>query len=138
MFEKIDHIAIAVENLDEAIATYETVFGAKVAHREVVGDFGVEIATIIAGDTAIELLEAKRDDSPIRKFVDTRGPGLHHLAFAVADIHEALRELREAGIRLIDETPRRGKENSLVAFIHPKATDHVLYELVQPASKPGE
>lgn len=131
MLGKIDHIAIAVENLDEAIAIYETVFGARAQHREVVGDYGVEIATIAVGTTDIELIEARVKDSPIRKFIAKRGPGLHHIAIEVPDIRKALRKLRDDGVQLIDETPRRGKAGSLVAFIHPKSTGRVLYELVQ-------
>ena len=96
----------------------------------------MEIATISVGGTDVELIEAKRDDSPIRKFIEKRGPGLHHIAFTVPDINKALEQLRKDGVRLIDETPRRGKDNSLVAFIHPQSTESVLYELVQP--DPGE
>lgn len=139
MLDRIDHIAIAVENLDEAIGTYEAVFGGSVKHREFVEAFGVEIATISIGETDVELIEGKSKDSPIRKFVEKRGPGLHHIAFAVPDIRKALDQLRADGVRLIDETPRRGKENSLVAFIHPESTDRVLYELVQvDGDAPGE
>ena len=130
---RIDHIAIAVENLEDAIAMYEKVFGARAGHRETVGGYGVEIATIHIGETAIELIEGKSPDSPIRKFVEARGPGLHHVAFVVDDIVAALDEMRAEGVRLIDEKPRRGKENSLVAIVHPKATGGVLYELVQLA-----
>ena len=129
--KNIDHIAIAVENLDEALAVYEKTFGLTAAHREYVEDFGVEIATLPIGDTAIELIEGKDPVSPIRKFVATRGPGLHHIAYTVDDIVAALAELEAAGVQLIDKTPRRGKENSLVAFIHPRSTQKVLYELVQ-------
>jgi methylmalonyl-CoA/ethylmalonyl-CoA epimerase len=135
MFEKVDHIAIAVEDLDRAIETYATVLGLQAQHREYVEDYGVEIATLTIGDTAIELLEGKSEESPIRKFVETRGPGLHHVAFVVDDIRETLDTLRADGVKLIDETPRRGKDNSLVAFIHPKATERVLYELVQLGAK---
>lgn len=133
MFDRIDHIAIAVADLDEAIALYTGTFGLQVSHREVVTDFNVEIATIQFGETAVEFLQGKSDDSPIHKFVEKRGPGIHHIAYAVDDIEEALADLREQGVQLIDEKPRRGKENSLVAFIHPAATGKVLYELVQLA-----
>jgi methylmalonyl-CoA/ethylmalonyl-CoA epimerase len=131
MFKKIDHIAIAVQDLDRAIETYASVLGLEVQHREYIEDYGVEIATLAIGDTAIELLEGKSEKSPIRRFVETRGPGLHHVAFVVDDIQNALDRLRAEGVRLIDETPRRGKDNSLVAFIHPKSTERVLYELVE-------
>jgi methylmalonyl-CoA epimerase len=129
----IDHIAIAVENLDRAIELYEGVLGLKVTGREYVHDFDVEIATIEFGDAAVELIEGKSDDSPIRRFVRKRGPGLHHIGFIVDDIEAAITELQSAGLTLIDEKPRRGKENSLVAFVHPNSTQKVLYELVQPA-----
>jgi methylmalonyl-CoA epimerase len=135
MFEKVDHIAIAVEDLDTAIEMYASVFGLKVVHRERIEDYDVEIATLEVGNTAIELIEGKSETSPIRKFIETRGPGLHHMAFVVDDIGVALDKLREQGARLIDEAPRHGKDNSLVAFIHPKATQGVLYELVQLSAK---
>lgn len=128
---RIDHIAIAVKNLDESVRLYESVFGASVSVREYIDDYDVEIATIDIGGTTIELIEGKGEGSPIRRFVETRGPGLHHVAFAVDDIAKTLEALREDGVRLIDEKPRRGKDGSLVAFIHPKATQNVLYELVQ-------
>jgi len=134
MFERIDHIAIAVDDLDAAVALYETTFGLRVSHRETVADFNVEIATIQIGETAIEFLEGKSDDSPIRRFVEKRGPGIHHIAYVVDDIEQAMADLRAGGARLIDEKPRRGKENSLVAFVHPSSTGKVLYELVQLAS----
>jgi methylmalonyl-CoA epimerase len=130
-FRKVDHIAIAVENLDRAVETYAAVLGLEVQHREYIEDYGVEIATLDIGDTAIELLEGKSETSPIRKFVETRGPGLHHAAFVVDDIRKTRDTLRAEGVKLIDEKPRRGKDNSLVAFIHPKSTERVLYELVE-------
>jgi methylmalonyl-CoA/ethylmalonyl-CoA epimerase len=130
-FEKVDHIAIAVDNLDSALETYEAVFGVRAEHREYIEDYDVEIATLTAGNTALELIEGKSSGSPIRKFVETRGAGLHHVAFAVADIRATLDELRGQGVTLIDDAPRRGKSGSLVAFIHPKSTERVLYELVQ-------
>ena len=133
VFDRIDHIAIAVESLDDTIALYEKTFGLPVSHRELVADFNVEIATIEVGETAIEFLEGKSDDSPIRKFIQKRGPGIHHIAYVVEDIEQALAKLRAQGVQLIDEKPRRGKENSLVAFIHPASTAKVLYELVQLA-----
>ncbi len=131
MFEKIDHIAIAVEDLDKATELYESVLGLKVTHREHIDDYDVEIATVRVGDTDIELIEGKSPESPVRRFVLNRGPGLHHVAFVVDNIQEALDRLRTEGVRLIDETPRRGKGGSLVAFLHPKTTQGVLYELVQ-------
>ena len=133
MIDKIDHIAIAVEDLDKAIELYEKTLGFPLTHREHVDSYGVDIATFDVGGTAIELLEGKSEGSAIRRFVETRGPGLHHIAFVVEDIGKSLEALSAEGVRLIDETPRLGKENSLVAFIHPKSTQKVLYELVQLA-----
>ncbi len=131
MLDRIDHIAIAVEDLDAALAMYQSLFELEAAHREYIKDFDVDIATFTIGNTKIELLEGKSQDSPICKFVRKRGPGLHHIAFAVDDIRKVLARLKVEGVRLIDETPRRGKGNSLVAFVHPASTQNVLYELVQ-------
>ncbi len=127
----VDHIAIAVENLDAAIATMESVFSLKAHHREVIAGFGVAIATIHTGGTDIELVQGTTPDSPITKFVATRGPGLHHIAFEVGDIDGALRKLAASGVALIDTVARPGKQGSRVAFIHPKATGKVLCELVE-------
>ena len=131
MFDHVDHIAIAVEDIEESIKLYATAFGRAPSHRERVEDFKVEIATIDIGGTAIEFIQPTSKDSPIRKFLDERGQGIHHIAFRVADIHAALKELEAKGTELIDTTPRNGKEGSLVAFIHPRSTERVLYELVQ-------
>ena len=133
MFDRIDHIAIAVEDLDASLALYQGTFGQPAAHREHVEDFNVEIATIEIGGTAVEFIQPTSDDSPIAKFLAKRGPGIHHIAFRVDDIDAALAKLKKDGVRLIDEVPRRGKENSRVAFIHPSSTERVLYELVEPA-----
>ena len=127
----IDHIAIAVENLDAAIATFESVFGLKAHHREEIAGFGVAIATIATRDAEIELVQGTTPDSPITKFVATRGPGLHHIAFEVGDIDGALKKLAASGVALIDTVARPGKQGSRVAFIHPKATGKVLCELVE-------
>jgi methylmalonyl-CoA epimerase len=127
----IDHIAVAVEDLDAAIALFETVFGLKAHHREQIAGFGVAIATLATGGTEIELVQGTTPESPITKFVATRGPGLHHVAFEVGDIDGALRKLAASGIPLIDTVPRPGKQGSRVAFIHPKATGKVLCELVE-------
>lgn len=134
MFESVDHIAIAVADLERSIRLYTETFGVPPTHREIVGESGVEIATFALGGTAIELVTPLGPESPIQKFLDTRGPGLHHIAFRVADIEAALETLRSRGIELIDETPRRGKENSRVAFVHPRSTEKVLYELVELAT----
>ena len=127
----IDHVAIAVENLDAAIAIMESVFGLKAHHREEIAGFGVAIATIQVGATELELVQGTTPDSPITKFVATRGAGLHHIALEVDDIDAALRKLSAQGIPLIDTVARPGKQGSRVAFIHPKATSKVLCELVE-------
>jgi methylmalonyl-CoA epimerase len=131
MIQGIDHIAIAVADLDAAIQMFESVLGMKVKHREDVAGFQVKIATLGTGGTDIELIQATSPDSPVAKFVAERGPGLHHVALAVPDIETALGMLREQGVQLIDQTPRPGKDGSRVAFIHPKATGRVLCELVE-------
>jgi methylmalonyl-CoA epimerase len=127
----IDHIAIAVPDLDAAIALFESVFGLKLKHREEVANFKVAIATLGTGGTDIELVQATSPDSPVAKFVNERGAGIHHIAFAVGDIATELARLRAQGVQLIDETPRPGKDGSRVAFVHPKATGLVLCELVE-------
>ncbi len=132
MIKRIDHIAIAVDNLDESIKLYKKILGMDVAHREYVEEFKTDTATFKLGDSAIELVEGKTEDSAIRKFVDAKGPGIHHIAVVVEDIENAIATLKSEGVKLIDETPRPGKENSRVAFIHPKSTEKVLYELVEP------
>jgi methylmalonyl-CoA/ethylmalonyl-CoA epimerase len=129
---KIDHIAIAVENLDEAVELYERMLGLAVTRRERVADFEADTATFELAGAAIELVQGTSEESAIRKFVKARGPGIHHIAFAVEDIDQALADLKAKGVRLIDETPQRGKEHSRVAFIHPESTQKILYELVQP------
>lgn len=131
MFKQIDHIAIAVEDLDKAVALYEENFAAHVSHRERIETDGVEIAVIEVGGTSIELVEAKSEKSPIRKFIESKGAGIHHIAFEVDDIESAIALLKAGSIELIDEKPRPGKEGSLVAFIHPRSTQKILYELVQ-------
>ena len=132
MIKRIDHIAIAVTNLDDAIELYKKVLGIEVAHREYVEEFKTDTATFKLGDSAIELVEGKSEDSAIRKFVESKGPGIHHIAVVVENIEETIAQLKSDGVRLIDESPRPGKENSRVAFIHPKSTERVLYELVEP------
>jgi methylmalonyl-CoA/ethylmalonyl-CoA epimerase len=127
----IDHVAIAVEDIEAAIRLFESVLGMKVKHREEVAGFEVKIATLATGGTDIELVQAAGPDSPIAKFVAERGPGIHHIAIAVDDIEAALATLKQQGVQLIDQAPRPGKDGSRVAFIHPKATGRVLCELVE-------
>jgi methylmalonyl-CoA epimerase len=129
---KIDHIGIAVEDLDEAVKLYERLLGLLVTHRERVADFEVDTATFEPEGTSIELVQGTSEGSTVRKFVKTRGPGIHHIAFEVEDIEVALADLKAKGVRLIDERPRRGIGNSRVAFIHPGSTQRVLCELIQP------
>jgi methylmalonyl-CoA epimerase len=128
---RIDHIAIAVDDLEASLAMYKSMFGVEAGDREYVAEFEVDVATFTMGGTDVELLEGKTESCAIRRFVRERGPGLHHIAFAVDDIRATLQQLKTRGVRLIDEEPRRGKANSLVAFLHPKSTHGVLYELVQ-------
>ena len=131
MIQGIDHVAIAVADIESAIQLFSAVFGATVKHREDVESFKVKIATLETGGTDIELIQAASPESPVAKFVAERGAGIHHIAFAVPDIETALAILREQGVQLIDQTPRPGKNGSRVAFIHPKATGRVLCELVE-------
>jgi len=128
---RIDQIAIAVEDLDEALAFYERAFGLVPEYREVVESDGVEEAMLKVGDTYIQLLQATRDDSPIARFIARSGPGLHHLGFGVRSVSGALEHLRDERVRLIDEEPRPGGGGHTVAFVHPKGTGGVLVELVE-------
>jgi methylmalonyl-CoA/ethylmalonyl-CoA epimerase len=131
MFKAVDHISIAVKDLDASIEQFRDTFGVPVKHREILEANGVEIALIEIGGTSIELVQGISDTSPIRMYVENKGPGIHHIAFEVEDIHETLKILAAAGIEMIDRTPRRGKQGSLIAFIHPDSTQKILYELVQ-------
>ncbi len=128
---RIDQIAIAVEDLDEAVAFYERAFGLTPEYREVVESDGVEEAMLNVGGVYIQLLQATREDSPIAKYLAKNGPGLHHLGFGVDSVAATLDHLREEGVRLIDEAPRRGGGGHTVAFVHPKGTNGVLVELVE-------
>jgi methylmalonyl-CoA/ethylmalonyl-CoA epimerase len=133
VLENLYHVAIAVNSIDEVERIYETALGLKVAHREVVEDQKVKTSMLLPekGGSAIELLEPLSPDSPISKFLEKRGEGIHHICFAVDDIELALERLKAEGIKLIDETPRVGAYNSKVAFIHPKAMNGVLIELAE-------
>ena len=130
---RIDQIAIAVEDLDESLAFYERAFGLTPEYREVVDSDGVEEAMLNVGGVYIQLLQATRDDSPIAKSLAKNGPGLHHLGFGVDSVGGTLDHLRDEGVRLIDEEPRRGGGGHTVAFVHPKGTGGVLVELVEDA-----
>jgi methylmalonyl-CoA epimerase len=133
MFARVDHIGVAVEDLDAALALYGDALEMPVAHREVVEQQGVEAVLLDVGENHVELLRPLGPDTPVGKFLAARGPGLHHVAYQVRDIEAALDRLREQGLRLIDERPRVGIRGSLVAFVHPKASNGVLTEIVQPS-----
>ena len=133
MFGAIDHIGVAVEDLDAALALYETEFGLPLVHREVVDEQGVEAVLLDVGESHVELLAPLGPDTPVGKFLAKKGPGLHHVAYRVDDVASELGRLKEAGFRLIDETPRTGIRGSSVGFLHPASTGMVLTELVTPA-----
>jgi len=125
----IEHIGIAVENLEESIKYYEEVLGLKCYAIEEVVDQKVKTAFFLVGSTKIELLESTSPDGPIGKFIDKKGPGMHHMAFAVKDTDEALKTAEEKGVRLIDKVSRKGAEGLDIGFLHPKSTNGVLTEL---------
>ena len=127
----IEHIGIAVKNLEEAIKYYESVFGLECYAIEEVKDQKVKTAFFKLGDTKIELLESTEEDGPIGKFIEKKGEGIHHIAFAVENIDQALKEVEEKGIRLIDQTSREGAEGLNIGFLHPKSTFGVLTELCE-------
>lgn len=133
MFTRIDHIGIAVEDLDAAIALYEQTAGMALVHRETVTEQGVEAVLLDVGENHVELLAPLGPDTPVGKFLAKRGPGLHHVAYQVTDIAKTLEQLSAAGIQLIDQTPRIGIRQSQVAFVNPRSTGGVLTEIVQPA-----
>ncbi len=128
---KIDHVAIAVENLDEAIQVYSKFFGKEPDAIETVEEQKVRVAVYRLGDARVEIMEPTSEDSPISGFLKKRGSGLHHIAFRVEDIRQKLADLKEKGFRLINEEPRIGAEGKLIAFVHPKSMYGVLTELTQ-------
>jgi methylmalonyl-CoA epimerase len=128
---KIDHIGIAVKSIAEASRVYEDAIGLKAGGYDQVDDQGVRVAMLDIGESRIELLEPTGPESPVQKFMGKRGEGIHHIAVAVDDIEKALARLKAAGVRLVDQAPRRGAHNTKVAFIHPSSTHGVLLELVQ-------
>jgi methylmalonyl-CoA epimerase len=132
MFARVDHIGVAVEDLDAAIALHEEAYGMAVAHREVVEEQGVEAVLLDVGENHVELLRPLDGDSPVGRFLSKRGPGLHHVAYQVTDVQATLDTLRDRGLRLIDEAPRTGIRGSRVAFLHPDSSGGVLTEIVQP------
>jgi methylmalonyl-CoA epimerase len=133
MLGRIDHIGVATDDLDGAIALYEDTLGMPISHRETVESQGVEAVLLDVGDGHVELLRPLGPETPVGRYLERKGPGLHHVAYAVDDIEAALDTLRSRGLRLIDEQPRAGIRDSRVAFLHPAALGGVLTEIVQPA-----
>ena len=128
--KRVDHIGIAVKNLDEAVKFYESL-GFKASGYEVVAEQKVKVAFLPCGDSELELLESTEPDGPIARFIEKNGPGIQHVAIRVDDIDKALEEMKAKEVRLIDQTPRYGAGNARIAFVHPKATGGVLLELTQ-------
>ena len=126
----IHHLGVVVDDLDEAVASYERLLGAQLEHRELVPDQGVEAASLRVGSGRVELLASLGEETPVGKFLANRGPGMHHVAYEVADVGEALGELSSEGAELIDEQPRRGLFGLEVAFVHPDSMHGVLAEIV--------
>jgi methylmalonyl-CoA/ethylmalonyl-CoA epimerase len=133
MLGRIDHIGVATDDLEGAIALYEDTLGMPISHRETVESQGVEAVLLDVGDGHVELLRPLGPETPVGRYLERKGPGLHHVAYAVDDIEGVLGSLKEAGIELIDAEPRVGIRDSRVAFVHPKSTGGVLTEIVEPA-----
>ena len=132
MSEKISHIGIAVTNIEEATPFYLEVLGMEFEGTEVVAEQKVKVAFFAIGESRIELLEPTAADSPVAKFLEKHGPGVHHIAYEVADLEQRLEQLKAEGVRLIDESPRMGAHKTQIAFMHPRASGGVLTELCQP------
>jgi methylmalonyl-CoA/ethylmalonyl-CoA epimerase len=137
VFSRIDHVGVAVEEIEPALELYRDTLELVLAHREVVEEQGVEAVLLDVGENHVELLAPLGADTPVGKFLARQGPGLHHVAYQVDDIDDTLEKLRQAGLRLIDEQPRAGIRGSRVAFLHPRATAGVLTEIVEPARGGG-
>jgi methylmalonyl-CoA/ethylmalonyl-CoA epimerase len=133
MFGRIDHIGVAVEDIDAALELYEGAFAMPLAHRETVEEQGVEAVLLDVGEGHVELLRPLGPETAVGKYLERKGPGLHHVAYAVEDIDATLRSLSDAGLELIDSEPRVGIRESRVAFLHPRSTGGVLTEIVEPA-----
>ena len=131
LLTEIDHVAIAVHDLEAAIDYYARVFGAEVAHREVVDSDGVEEALLRVAESYVQLLTPTRESSPVHAYLERRGEGIHHIAYRVADCAAALQAVKDAGGRVIDDRPRPGSRGTTVAFVHPKGAFGTLVELVQ-------
>ena len=134
MIVGLDHVAIAVSKLDEALHIYEKILGLKLEKITVVEDQKVRLAFLSAGETKIELLEPTVPESTVARFIEKRGEGMHHIALQVTNIEEALKRLKEKGIALVDERPRVGAEGGKIAFLHPKSLKNVLIELCEKQS----
>lgn len=132
MPRKISHIGIAVSSIEEAAPFYRDVLGMEYEGAETVAEQKVKVAFFAVGESRIELLEATSPDSPVAKFLEKNGPGVHHIAYEVADLEQRLAQLKSAGVRLIDESPRLGAHHTRIAFLHPKTSGGVLTELCQP------
>jgi len=135
VLDRIDHVGVATEDLEAAIALYQGTLGMPVAHRETVDSQGVEAVLLDVGEGHVELLRPLGPETPVGRYLAKKGPGLHHVAYAVADIDATLEKLKGAGVELIDSEARTGIRNSRVAFVHPKATGGVLTEIVEPAEE---
>ncbi len=133
MLDRIDHIGVAVSDLESAISLYGDILGMPLVHRETIETQGVEAVMLGVGDQHVELMRPLEEDSPVGRFIASRGDGLHHVAYAVGDISAALQRLKDSGVELIDAEPRPGMLGSQIAFLHPESTGRVLIELVQPA-----
>jgi len=134
MPKKISHIGIAVTSIEESTPFYRDVLGMEFEGAEVVAEQKVKVAFFVIGETRIELLEPTGPDSPVAKFIEKSGPGIHHIAYEVDDLVERLAALKEQGVRLVDEVPRTGAHQTSIAFLHPKASGGVLTELCQPSA----
>lgn len=133
MFDRVDHVGIAVSDLESAITFYERAFGVRCEHRERLEEQGVEEAMFRVGESWIQLLQPTGPDTPVGKFIAKHGEGMHHVGYGVSDLAGTLDRLREGGVPLIDERPRRGSRGARVAFVHPKGVGGVLVELVEEA-----
>ncbi|MDM5211777.1 methylmalonyl-CoA epimerase [Peribacillus sp. NJ4] len=138
MIKNIDHIGIAVKSLDDTLPLYTETLKLKLEGIEIVENQGVKVAFILAGNTRLELLEALSPSSPIAKFIEKRGEGIHHVALGVDRIEDRIEEIKESGLRMIDDSSRKGAHHADVAFVHPKSTAGVLYELCERAESKEE
>lgn len=136
--QRIDHVGYAVTDLEEAISYHQRLYGATVTHREEIDRDGVREALLAVGDSYLQLLEPTRTNSPVARFLARHGPGVHHVGYGVADVAATLSDLRNMGVRVVDDSPRHGSRGCLVAFLHPKSAMGVLVELVEEPSRGGE